>query len=505
MLFLHSQFLFRNRILCFVGGLLALGNGVFGQSTIESSGGFVAGAAASSAGIYSSQATLEVGLATDQGFSSNYFTRSGDSAVVENQPRFEADPTSVIGDSGDVVEIDYDSLAGLLFVRDLDSDLLVFTIGAPSGGLSQAGVALDQVVLESGGTFSWELPLSSVDADPILQVSAYDGVYETVTVAELGVRSSLEAGVVVSSDSGEVESGSEEDLGEAEVAATATDETYTLTNGGAVAGDIVAAEVSGSDNLVVTEISIAGSHPDDFVVSGVDLPLTLEPGQSASFMVSFVPGHHGERQGEVEIFQQGSQSPLFGFRVRGNGNRPPTGGDDDVYRPIGLEPLKIFIADLLANDFDLDGDPVEFGGFVTDTTMSGRSLSLIGSEWIVYTPGEFDETPDDSFIYRVSDGRGATAPSVVWIREDIEDLIGENLESSIESLPNGGIKLSFRGIPGRLYQTQYTEQFSGDSTLWVNLGDPATASQSNGSLIVTDGDVGAGSKFYRLVEVGEGQ
>lgn len=481
-------------------GLVGLADRTHGQPLIESNGGFVVSGGVSSVGPYSTQAAIGSGSGSDQVFSNSYFARSGESAPLENEPFFSADPVSLVGDGGDVLTIDYATLVEQVAAQDSDFDSLALFVQASSGVLSFDGSEVEELFLQSEESFTWELPSLVVDPNPNLTVTLYDGVFESLSVSEVGVQSASATDFSVATEAGTVSDGADSDLGEAEVDVSSTEETYVITNGTVVSGDLFAAAANEED-LVISEIEIAGSHPDDFSITGVTLPLTLAPGESATFVVQFGPRHHGQRQAQINIYRLGADQSLFGFGVSGRGNRPPTGGDDEVSRPVGLAPVKIFLSDLLANDFDIDGDPVEFGGFVTELSAQGRSLERLGDEWIVYHPGAEDEDPDDSFVYHVSDGRGAMAPSVVWIREGSGGGIAENLETGIEALSGGGVLLRFRGIPGRLYQTQYTEAFSGEQTIWVDLGDPAIARTTNGSIEVEDTSVGASARFYRLIEV----
>ena len=250
----------------------------------------------------------------------------------------------------------------------------------------------------------------------------------------------------------------------------------------------------------ISSIDLDGAAATDFEISGLSFPLVMEPGETAAFTITFRPQSPGDRLASVSLGRPGRPGGFYSFGVAGRGNRPPTGGDDEVFRTIGLAPLKIRLADLLANDVDIDGDVVAFGGFVTEVSMNGRTLELIDDEWMVYYPGLADEIPDDSFVYRVSDGRGASAPSVVRIRDRRSDGVTGAIEAAVQLGPGPAVTIRVRGIPGRRYQAQFTNALTPPDTVWMPLGPPALASPLNGGFEITDPMPPPGQGIYRIVE-----
>ncbi len=84
-------------------------------------------------------------------------------------------------------------------------------------------------------------------------------------------------------------------------------------------------------------------------------------------------------------------------------NRPPRAIDDQVS---GLEDQKVAFAPL-ANDFDLDGDPLTL---IWLTLPSNGTIDTAGGLWFVPDP---DWNGTDSATYRISDGRGGSATATV--------------------------------------------------------------------------------------------
>jgi regulation of enolase protein 1 (concanavalin A-like superfamily) len=88
-------------------------------------------------------------------------------------------------------------------------------------------------------------------------------------------------------------------------------------------------------------------------------------------------------------------------------NRPPNAQDDVATTSAGA-PLLLQIGDLLANDSDPDGDPLQFTGF---TQPANGSLVNNNNGSLTYTPATgFSGT--DSFTYTVSDGQAQDTATV---------------------------------------------------------------------------------------------
>ncbi|HWO34322.1 MAG TPA: choice-of-anchor D domain-containing protein, partial [Candidatus Acidoferrum sp.] len=64
---------------------------------------------------------------------------------------------------------------------------------------------------------------------------------------------------------------------------------------------------TGGTSLTVTQASVSGAG---FTTTGLSLPITLSPGQSASFSVVFSPKSAGSASGSLAITNSASSSPL---------------------------------------------------------------------------------------------------------------------------------------------------------------------------------------------------
>ena len=110
-------------------------------------------------------------------------------------------------------------------------------------------------------------------------------------------------------------------------------------------------------------------------------------------------------------------------------NNAPIAEQDRGFVVADGQDLRISVSELLANDRELDGDPltifgVSFGGqsgATGETEPSGRSIRIQGSS-VIYTPAEGfqwatteNDTYEDTFFYEVSDGRGGEESQSVTV------------------------------------------------------------------------------------------
>ncbi len=94
-------------------------------------------------------------------------------------------------------------------------------------------------------------------------------------------------------------------------------------------------------------------------------------------------------------------------------NRVPVALPDAFVR-LPDSPFTIRIADLLTNDFDLDGDALTIIG-LSETSANGALVDR-DTTYIYYTPPATNADLADQFTYTISDGRGGVSSATVTIR-----------------------------------------------------------------------------------------
>jgi hypothetical protein len=170
-------------------------------------------------------------------------------------------------------------------------------------------------------------------------------------------------------------------------------------------------------------------------------------------------------------------------------NTPPVATADTVERrlPNGA---KVLISALLANDFDSDGDAIEFLSFAP-VSANGGTITREGN-WIYYAaPAGF--TNDDSFTYTITDGRGQSVVGIVNVRINSDPAPPPNL--AIASLGNGSYRIRFDGVAGVSYRIEWSTL---NPATWETLGN-ITIEDVGSAEIVDAPPVGTPRRFYRCV------
>jgi hypothetical protein len=164
---------------------------------------------------------------------------------------------------------------------------------------------------------------------------------------------------------------------------------------------------------------------------------------------------------------------------------------EDLFQRLPGKPLTLLVNDLLANDSDPDGDPVNLAEIDSASDLGGSLVRTNGI--VIYTPPPgVDQT--DRFIYTVEDGYGGRAVGLVQIAV-IAD--GASLNRLlVEVLPNGVVRLHFVGIPGRSYRIQGTDSL--ETPNWTALGAAIAAARGDFEFDDTDA-LNHRSRFYRTV------
>ncbi len=171
-------------------------------------------------------------------------------------------------------------------------------------------------------------------------------------------------------------------------------------------------------------------------------------------------------------------------------NSPPVAMADSIRRTPNQR-TKVAVTDLLANDWDPDGDEVVFDS-IAGTTAEGGTLSLADG-WIFYTPPA-GFLNNDSFTYRVRDRYGAWAMGEVAIDTAVKSDPSQNL--LVTAVSNGTYRIVFSGVPWRTYTIQSTESL--ESPQWLFLGTVTADSMGQFEYYDTLPE-GSPSRYYRSV------
>lgn len=165
--------------------------------------------------------------------------------------------------------------------------------------------------------------------------------------------------------------------------------------------------------------------------------------------------------GSIGGFIDASSSPIAtvqpGFIAQlsssPSGNHPPVAGADSVARLNNTRVAKVLISTLLANDFDLESDPLSLAG-AQDATPAGSSVVIAGA-FVVYTAPAID-SGNGSFTYWLSDGPGGHLVNVLVpvIETTAIPTNGPNATGIVKT--GNDYIVTFLGVPAHQYRVQYT-------------------------------------------------
>ena len=147
------------------------------------------------------------------------------------------------------------------------------------------------------------------------------------------------------------------------------------------------------DTLTITAVGPAVNGDIDFDVDG-NIVFTPDPEfwGAAEFNYSVSDGQGGVALGEVSI------------NVLPVSDAPPEANDDSGIFIVEDVPTVIAFADLVANDIDIDGDPLSLVSVANRfDSISGATVEINADGDILYTPGA-DFTGQDTFRYTITDG-----------------------------------------------------------------------------------------------------
>jgi hypothetical protein len=203
---------------------------------------------------------------------------------------------------------------------------------------------------------------------------------------------------------------------------------------------------TGSSNTMITQATAAGSG---FSISGLSTPLTLTPGQSVPFSMSFAPPSSGSYSGSVVIASDASNSNLT-IALRGIGTQSVTMGNLSV-NPAAINfgnvvvgtngsqtgslsasgaSVTVSAADLPGSDFALSGLSFPFvipaGQSVNFTVIFTPQSSGVASASISFT-SDAANTPTSETLA----GTGTAAPTykvnLSWNASTSPDVAGYNI------------------------------------------------------------------------------
>lgn len=155
------------------------------------------------------------------------------------------------------------------------------------------------------------------------------------------------------------------------------------------------------------------------------------------------------------------------------------------------EPVAIAESAILANTADANGDTVTISA-VASSSAEGGTVARMGSN-ILYTPST-GFTGTDTFSVTFSDGTGTVNGTITIIVGGSDPLFTDaTMNAVLSDQPGGAKRLSFTGIPGRIYGIQR----SGNLSSWTQID--TVAAPPGGAVTFDDPSPLPGKGFYRII------
>ena len=163
-------------------------------------------------------------------------------------------------------------------------------------------------------------------------------------------------------------------------------------------------------------------------------------------------------------------------------------GSDTISHDPGAA-VKMRISTLLAND---GAGPFGFLS-VSPLSVNGAAIT-VADGWIHYTPQPGNSGPD-SFTYTIRNSQGGIITLTVQVGIIPENSPVQQAVSN-QAQPDGSRRVTFSGVPGRIYRIQSSETMDGTQA-WTTRA--TVQADEDGSFEIIDSLPLPGSRFYRAV------
>lgn len=246
-------------------------------------------------------------------------------------------------------------------------------------------------------------------------------------------------------------------------------------------------ENAGTSTLMLGEVTLDGLQASDFAITTA--PATSVPaGSFTTLGITFDPSQEGRRVAIVSFATNDQTENPFTFVIAGTGNTPPL-FIGQSFTTVQGKLTRISESKVLPLAWDVDGQSLSIVS-VAATSAGGAALSRSGGN-ITYTPPAAF-TGIDTFTITFSDGI-STKEGTITMTVNADPGLNPANPPQLSAEPGGTIRLSFPGIPGRVYGIQR----STDLSHWTQIGTPAASSQ--GAISFDDPSPPPSGAFYRII------
>ena len=231
----------------------------------------------------------------------------------------------------------------------------------------------------------------------------------------------------------------------ATLTATPASVTFTGVQSGKTQTQTVTVQNTGGSSATLSQGSVAGTG---FSISGLSTPLTLTPGQSTSFSVTFAPASSGNFSGSVAIASNAS-NPSLSIALSGSATGPSQGQLSASPSPISVGNVTVGTSGSQTGTLSATGASVTVSSVSvgsSEFTISGISFPVTlaagqGANFTVtFTPqtsglasvsASFDSNASNAPTPAAITGTGVAAPihsvNLSWTASSSPNVVGYNI------------------------------------------------------------------------------
>lgn len=250
----------------------------------------------------------------------------------------------------------------------------------------------------------------------------------------------------------------------------------------------------GNAPLAISGLTLADPHSSGFTMDRSGLPSVIPPNGSGLIRITFTPDALGVMSESLRIFSNDSDENLLEITLRGTGNSLPRFSGYNVSSP-AVTPVRISLAKLLSSAEDPDGDALTVTS-VAWPAASGGSL-VMESNAILFYPSSPSFSGTRTFVVTLTDTRGGSVTGNVNVTWQASGSTGTGSTTRnppmLTPMPDGKLRVSFFGIPGRSYQIQRSPNLAS----WESLAN--VTADATGNVIHIDPSPPKPNGYYRIV------
>jgi hypothetical protein len=265
----------------------------------------------------------------------------------------------------------------------------------------------------------------------------------------------------------------------ATLAANPTSVSFTNITAGQTSSQTETIQNTGGSSAEITQIAASGK---DFTVSGFTLPITLTPGQSASFSVNFAPASAGNYSGSVSVASNASDSnlsiALAGTAVTGQGTL-------SVSSPIAVGNVAVGSSGTASGSLTATAAAVQ----VSSVSLSGANTAEFSISGLTFPVTVNPGTPVSFTVKFTPTATGSASATASFANNGTVSSVESSLTGTGTTAPAHTVVLNWSPseTQGITSYNVYRAVYSGSCGTYSNIGSTSASTTTYTDSSVTDG------------------